>query len=105
MSLFDVIRYPITDIYDSAQLECIPRPIISDWEDYISRLYSIVEVKSITESMPILMSLGVCIYDIALELTLKKDSTETLTECKNRIEDNILNHLKKLIKDYNNEPL
>lgn len=31
MSLFDVIRYPITDIYDPTQLENIPADILLRW--------------------------------------------------------------------------
>lgn len=31
MALFDAIRYPITDIFDPKQVNCLPRPILVEW--------------------------------------------------------------------------
>jgi hypothetical protein len=31
MSLFDVIRYPITDIFDPEQVDCLPKVILIEW--------------------------------------------------------------------------
>ena len=105
MSLFDVIRYPVTDIYDPTQLKPIPRPIISEWEDYIKSLYSIVKDPSIGSATPIWMFAKICVFDIALDITTRPGCDESITDCFDRLTNLITNHLIQLIKDYDDESL
>lgn len=103
MSLFDVIRYPVTDIYDAAQLKGIPQPIIDDWEDYIADLHSIVKDKTLNSPFLIRNFVMLCVFEIAHELSTRPDCKTTMDEYANQLKNTITNHLIQLIKDYDNE--
>ena len=38
MGLFDAIKYPITDIFDGSQVNCLPRPILEEWGKMLAEL-------------------------------------------------------------------
>lgn len=96
MSLFDVIKYPVNDIFDEEEMENIPEVITVPWAEECQAKMCIGSERKTTKNSPP-SSIGLWMRWMVMLYCQHRD-----VDLKDRIKEHFAQTLRQRIKEYDN---